>query len=362
MPLLSLLLSLSLLPVINSEINFLLQYPVKLLPPVTGNSFSGNLTTSDGFYCFGNQDYHPPTYLESLWCLTNLNRFLSPSRSSSCHSLWGSRSVSISVIGSVEFVQTIQLPRESLQMLNVTYWLHLNSDLTHHHHHSPTLTNNSLQSPTGMTNSHEKLHELIRQEEEELQEVNEIKLIDAAPFYLCARNNHWQKFIDARFSLRLRPAFIRVRSKAICLRKLVFGGLYLFGLSISWLSPILKTSWVTYYAFMNGLHIFILLVTISIVTLLSTPFILTKQNRSYVRHAYRLFFSTVKVLSSSLFPLSDTDDPSVTWSGIRWVRSWLSESVAGLSCFLFRLCSHLYWLLSDLCQFCLLWIQPRTSK
>jgi hypothetical protein len=278
----SLLLALLSISSINSEINFLLQYPVKLLPPVTGNSFSGNLTTSDGFYCFGNQDYHPPTYLESLWCLTNLNRILYPSKSS-CHSLWGSRSVSISVIGSVEFVQTKQLPRESLQMLNVTYWLHLNSDISHHHQ-SQTLTQSYQQ--------------------EALISVNEIKQIDALPFYLCARNNHWQKSIEGRFSLKLRPAFIRVRSKAICLRKLVFGGLYLVGLSISWLSPILKTSWATYYAFMNGLHVFILLVTISIVTLLSTPFILTKQNRSYVRHAYQLFFSTVKV------PLSLSPSPS----------------------------------------------------
>jgi hypothetical protein len=267
---------------INSEINFLLQYPVKLLPPVTGNSFSGNLTASDSFYCFGNQDYHPPTYLESLWCLSNLNRVLFPSKSS-CHSLWGSRSVTISVSGSVEFVQTQQLPRESLQMLNVTYWLHLNSDISHHY----------------QSQSH-----IFSEQEQQLVSVSEIKQIDALPFYLCARNNHWQKSIEGKFSLKLRPAFIRVRSKAICLRKLVFGGLYLIGLSISWLSPLLKTSWATYYAFMNGLQIFILLVTISIVTLLSTPFILTKQNRTYVRHAYQLFFSTGKVCPLPSYPIT----------------------------------------------------------
>jgi hypothetical protein len=263
------------LPFVASEVNQLVQYPVKLLPPVTGHYFSSNISHYDGLLCFGNQDYRPATYLESLYCIIGLNRLYS--QIYSCHSIWGSRSVSISVEGSVEFLKTTRLPRESDQMLNVTHWLHLNSD-SYHSHRQPSPQQSSDQ-PAG---SHE------------------IKHVDADPFYLCARCNDWQKSATAKFSLKLRPAFTRAKAKAVCLRKMVFGALYLLGLSLPGLSPLLKTGWATYYVFLNGLHVFILLTSISIVTLLLTPFILTKKNRSSVRHAYRLFFSTLKVRSLSL--------------------------------------------------------------
>lgn len=288
-----------------AEVKLLVKYPIKLLPPVTGSSFFGNFTNSesDNYYCFGNQDYHPTTYLESLYCLLSLNK-LYPSLYS-CYSIWGSRSVSITVQGSMEFIQLQQLPRENnLQLLNGTYWLYLNSlDSYYYSHHeldSPVPTAASEVGPTLSVNEEKPTHysphfyynnTLLR------HSVHEIKHVDAVPIYLCGRCNNWQKESTTltKFSLKLRPAFIRARSRAICLRKLIFGALYLFGLSISWLSPLLKAGWAAFFAFSNGLHVFILLVTISIVTLLFTPFILTKKNRSYVRHAYQLFFSTVKV-------------------------------------------------------------------
>jgi hypothetical protein len=264
------------LPFGTSDVNQLVQYPVKLLPPVTGHSFSSNISHLDGLLCFGNQDYRPATYLESLYCIIGLDRLYD--QLYSCHSLWGSRSVSISVEGSVEFLQTSQLPRESDQMLNVTHWLHLSSNSYYSPHHR-----------------HQHRHQ-------QPATTQEIKLVDADLFYLCARCNDWQRETTATFSLKLRPAFTRAKARGVCFRKMIFGGLYLLGLSIPGLSPLLKAGWATHYVFLHGLNVFILLTVMSLATLLTTPFVLTKKNRSSVRRAYKHFFSTLKVSFPALPP------------------------------------------------------------
>ena len=246
---------------VDCEVKLLIKYPVKLLPPVTGSSFSG-IVNKDILHCFGNQEYHSTTFLEGFYCIGGFSRIF---ELYSCHSLWGKRSVSISVEGSIEFFKLNQLPRESNQFLNVTHWLYLNSNNNQ---------NNSI--------------------------VSMIKHVEADSLYLCARCNDWKENSIAKFSLKFRPAYTRHRVRIICMKKMIFGALYLIGLSISWLSPLLKATWAAIYVFTNGLQVFILLVTISIVTVLFTPFILTKKNRRYVRSAYQLFFSTVKVYSFSL--------------------------------------------------------------
>lgn len=92
-----------------SQIEWTINYPVKLMLPVTGSVFSGEFTNHQ-ITCFGNQDYREATFIETITCLVgfigegaNTNSFVS--NRFGCYGIWGSRSVSVSVNGSIELLR-----------------------------------------------------------------------------------------------------------------------------------------------------------------------------------------------------------------------------------------------------------------
>lgn len=236
-------------------VNFVVNYPVKLLQPVTGTSFSGDV---DKHYltCFGNQDYRPATFLEGIYCMSGAT-WIYPLYS--CQSLWGSRSVSVSVDGSVEIFRMEKLPRESSHTyLNASHWLHLDSKRGTYSH--------------------------------------EIVNVEATPVYLCVRSNDWQdQHNHSRFALHFRSAYIRGRDRTACIRKMLSEASFLLGMSVSWLCPLLKAYWAATFSYQYGLNIFIAIVSLSVTTLLLTPFVLTRKNREIARYSYKLYFSFIKV-------------------------------------------------------------------
>jgi hypothetical protein len=185
----------------------------------------------------------------------------------SCQSLWGSRSVSVSVEGSVEIFRMEKLPRESSHtLLNASHWLHLDS-------------------PRGSY-----AHEIVN--------------VEATPVYLCVRSNDWQdQYNHSRFSLHFRPAYVRGRDRASSMRKMLSEASFLLGMSVSWLCPLLKAYWAASFSYVYGLNVFIAIVSISIITLLLTPFVLTRKNRDLARYSYKLYFSSVKVSIAACFEL-----------------------------------------------------------
>eukprot|EP00602_Paraphysomonas_sp_CaronLab_P005491 CAMPEP_0185023266 /NCGR_PEP_ID=MMETSP1103-20130426/5950_1 /TAXON_ID=36769 /ORGANISM="Paraphysomonas bandaiensis, Strain Caron Lab Isolate" /LENGTH=784 /DNA_ID=CAMNT_0027555771 /DNA_START=208 /DNA_END=2562 /DNA_ORIENTATION=+ len=190
-----------------------------------------------------------------MYCMSGLDRIYPLYH---CHSLWGSRSVSVEVQGSVEILRMKQLPRETSQIFhNSSYWLHLNS-------------------PSGSI-------------------ARDVVHVAAEPVYLCARSNDWREPApNASISLRFRPAYTRARDREVSARKMFFQAVLLLGMSVSWLCPYLKASWIAYFAYSRGLNVFILVACLSACTLLLTPFILTRRNRDRVRESYRLYFSSLR--------------------------------------------------------------------
>ena len=239
----------------SDDVKYVINYPVKLLQPVTGVSFTGEVAENH-LTCFGNQDFRPATYLEGMYCLSGA-AWIYPLYS--CQSLWGSRSVSVSVEGSVEIYRMEKLPRESAHvMLNASHWLHLDS-------------------PRGLF-------------------AREIVNVDASPVYLCVRSNDWQdRFNSSQFTLQFRPAYIRGRDREATMREMLSMAVFLLGLSVAWLRPLLKAHWVASLAFSHGLNVFIAVVSFSATILLLTPFVLTRRNRDRARYAYKLYFSFMQV-------------------------------------------------------------------
>jgi hypothetical protein len=229
-----------LINLVDGDIEMSIRYPVKLMLPVTGSVFNG-VAEKDYITCFGNQDYMDLSFIEALGCLTGI---LSDGSRYGCYGLWGSRMVSVSVDDSIEFYRLHKLPREITTnpvILNATHWLHLNADIG------------------GVVSM-------------------EMKQADAGPLYLCARSNNWKKTnTKSNFNVIFRSAYIRQDDRENTLKGMILLIILICNMSIVWLFPYITSIWSFVMGYYYGLNIFILLFSISIMTLFLTPFIITKR-------------------------------------------------------------------------------------
>lgn len=233
-------------------------YPVVLLPPVVGNSFTANVT-QDKLTCFGNRDYAEPNYSETLLCILPVPPLRSLLRS--CESLWGSRSVVVEAWGSVEFLKTNRLPQESLDdddfiTLNVTRWMELMAPSPWEHQ-------------------------------------RELKQVPAEPLYLCARSNDWSG-ADARFSITFRPGYLREKDFELCMTKTLLHIAIMLSVSSAWLLPYLAALVMAAVAYSLGMNKFIMTLSFSGLIVCLTPLMLTRKNRHLARLYLRYFFTRIQ--------------------------------------------------------------------
>lgn len=220
-----------------------IRYPVKLLSPVTGDYFFGTASRHH-LTCFGNQQYREATYLEALACMSSLSRDW---HRFECFSLWGSRNVIIQVNGSVELLRMNMLPREekSPRLMNATHWA-------------------MLMAPS-----------------DALQD--EVRTIQAAPIYLCARSVAWhpQHHLESSsgtstFQLEFRPAYLRQKDRDTSHSKFLLHLLLVYLSSFAALCPALAAASAAVGAFTVGLNHFIVIAGVCASVLLSTPIMVAR--------------------------------------------------------------------------------------
>ena len=229
-----------------------ISYPVDLLG-LGSDTYSGNLT-QDKLTCFGNRDYGVPTYRETILCMLRIPMGLD------CNSIWGSRSVLVEAIGSVEILKLNRLPAGSVFneyiSLNATRWLEL-----------PSTSSTIFQ--------------------------REIKHVPAEPIYLCARSNDWTG-ASASFSITFRPAFVRERDRQLCHSKTLIHVLLVIAMSSAWLLPYLVAAVVATLSFNHGIKIMLAILFFSCSILTLAPFMLTKKNRHVARLYLKYFFTRIQ--------------------------------------------------------------------
>jgi len=245
------------------------RYPVRLLTPSLGAQFNANVTR-DRLVCFGNRDYSEPTYIQSLLCMLSMvpvpygkqgQAGATPGLSSSCHGIWGSRSVIVDAVGAVEFLKVGTLPAETNFIddhvaLNVTRWLEL---------------------PSMYSNQHQR----------------EIKQIPAEPIYLCARSNDWRGG-GAHFSISFRPVYIRERDRNECLKKTLLHVASLLAVSSAWLLPYVAAIVVASVTYALGINKFIIVLGFSCCFVCMAPLMLTKKNRHLASLYFKYFFTRIQ--------------------------------------------------------------------
>lgn len=242
-------------------------YPAELLLPVTGSIFLGNVT-QDKLLCFGNRDYSTPTYIETLYCM--LPYF--PGTYKYCTSVWGSRSVEVEAIGSVEFLRVNKLPHETSSTilhgdhldstyaleLSVTRWLEMNSN-----------------SQPGMTYVKKNLQ------------------IPAEPLYLCARSTNWQGE-PSSFQMKFRPARLRGRDKRHSNDQTLVHIMLIMAVSSAWLIPYLTALLAAVLAYEHAIKVMLTLFMISTSVVCLTPLMLTKHNRSSAKQYFNYYFTRMQ--------------------------------------------------------------------
>jgi hypothetical protein len=233
-----------------------LTYSVSLLPPVTGKYFSGHVSKNQ-LLCFGNQDYHEDTYLESFLCMTQW-RYDSDLPSKSCFGIWGTRNVVVEVDGSVEFIRVKKLPRESGEVdkttLEAEHWLYLSNIF-----------------------ENKPARETVR--------------VNAEPIYICARSNLWGVTnATSSFNLQFRNAFIRYADRKFSLQQTFVQSLLTFGMSLPIISPVIGSLTAARAAYVYGLNYFIAIFFTCLAFLLSAPVIFTSKSRQTTRAAFHLLY------------------------------------------------------------------------
>jgi hypothetical protein len=227
------------------------QYPVSHLIPTIGSIHKSNVT-QDRMTCFGNRDFQEPSYKDTFVCLLPFPSLLSKYYSQ-CDSIWGSRSVLVSVEGSVEFLQVPRLPQEANEVvLRGKRWLELQS-----------LTGNA--------------------------EQREIKHIPAEPFFLCARSIHWTGS-NSSFQIEFRPVYLRGRDFSLCAQKILLHLLLVAAVSSIWLLPYIGSFVLCVFAYTYGMHRFMVLLAFSSSVVCFTPLMLTSRNRQLARVYISYFF------------------------------------------------------------------------
>ena len=235
-----------------------LTYAVSLLPPVTGQHFSGHVSKNQ-LLCFGNLDYHEDTYIESFLCMLQW-RYDSDLPSKSCFGLWGTRNVVVEVDGSVEFMRMEKLPRESGESdktnLAAEHWLYLSNSF-------------------------------------EMKPARETVRVNAEPIYICARSNLWGVTnTTSSFNVQFRNAYIRYSDRKKSLQQMFMQSLMTLGMSFPFIGPAIGSLAAARAFYIYGLNYFIAIFSTCVVFLLSAPVIFTSKSRQTTRSSFHhLYFS-----------------------------------------------------------------------
>lgn len=216
-------------------------YAVELLG--TGSYFSANVTKNK-LSCFGNRDYGNPTYRDAMICMMQL---YFPFKYN-CNSIWGSRSVVIDAIGSIEFLKLNHLPKESNFeepiSMNVSRWLELPSSNSKSYHHH-------------------------------------VKQVPAEPLYLCVRSNDWINDGDGSFKIIFRPSYQRDNDQLNASHKAYVHFFLIIALSSIKLLPYIVAMVVAIIAYLHGIKFFIVSIIFSFSIVCLTPLMLTKKKSPF---------------------------------------------------------------------------------
>ena len=247
----------------NKQRKIHLLYPVNILGRNETGVYEGTAQRNQ-LTCLGHDDLPDPTFMEIMGCMVFLPL-------SDCSLVWGSRTVFVSGMGSVEFLRVPyrSLPQVSnsgdtngidvgLLSLQGTRWLEM------------------IGSGLGADNK-------------------ETRQVPAEPIALCMRSNSWRMHEDlASFKLEFRPTYIRERDRLAGLKKLLGHIALTIAASSVFLLPYLLSAIVTTIAYSYGLkHYMAILLFCSGVVML-TPMMFTRKNRHLAKLYINHFFTRVQ--------------------------------------------------------------------
>lgn len=225
-------------------------YPVEFLAPKISSNFEANVST-EKLTCFGNEDYHVPSYHEAFLCMLPYFRGLS------CTSIWASRSMIFEISGAIEFLKLTKLPEEVERG---------------EHIHFDAIRWMELDSPKG--------HSYLR----------EVRQVPAEPLYLCARSTDWRGE-QAHFKVSFRQAYLRERDRSRSNFKMLLHVALMIALSSVWLLPYVASLFIAGVTYVHGIHYIILLLSLCCTVLLLAPPMMTKRRRHVAWMYLHYFFS-----------------------------------------------------------------------
>ena len=254
-----------------------LEYPIRYLIPTTGTFFAANVS-NDKLHCFGNIDYSEPSYRQVFLCMIPFSDILF-GYFIQCDSIFSSRSVTINVEGSVEFIKVNKLPTETvIRSLSIS-----------NNNKQSLLNIDDVEKKTISMSKLENISGLRWQQISPTSTSQDVVHIAAEPLYLCARSNDWTRHLST-FRMDFRPVYERLNDKFNCTMKTV---IHLFVVVLSSSAPLLPyiasifVSILTYYFVMNK---FILYLVFSFVVILFTPFMFLKDNQRMAKLYIKYFF------------------------------------------------------------------------
>jgi len=233
-----------------------------------------------------------------------------------CKSIWGSRSVLIEIIGSVEILKVLRLPSDELSWvegnsaytvsaanpgglqqqqymtINATRWLEISSvdhQFNYYYQHHSDIACDADQLSMGLCNQ-DSTYGGLYPPTASSDIYREVLHISAEPIYLCARSNDWRGR-DSFFRIQFRHAYLRERDKQRCNEQTVVH-LVLILLSTSvWLLPYLIALIAAVLSYSNGMKIMFSVFVFSACVVCLTPLMLLKSNRYRTRMYFNYFFT-----------------------------------------------------------------------
>lgn len=233
-----------------------------------------------------------------------------------CKSIWGSRSVLIEIVGSVEIMKVLRLPSDEpswveeeeegayavsatdpdrmlhqYMTINATKWLEISSvDHQFNYYYQHNSRSDMTCDDMGPCHQDSRTHGGLHHPTASNDIYREVLHISAEPIYLCARSNDWRGR-DSFFRIQFRHAYLRERDKQRCNEQTVVH-LVLILLSTSvWLLPYLIALIAAVLSYSNGMKIMFSVFVCSACVVCLTPLLLLKSNRYRMRMYFNYFFT-----------------------------------------------------------------------
>jgi hypothetical protein len=255
-------------------------YPIEWIGSLSDSHFTSSNVTANTLTCFGNEDFAPPTYAQGFVCfIQSYVPFVDITRmwDYDCNSIWGSRSVIVETVGSIEFFKLPRIPK-SLRSINIL---------------------DSAHTPVTLKVSRWLDHAALYQHTEN----REAKLIPAEPIYLCARSTAWDSKLSvskdgqvtpSRFNVQFRSGHIRDNDRRKCSHSVIVHIMLLIAFSNVYLLPYIISPVVAVYMYLHGLKIVLICCAISGSIVCLAPIMLKAKNRHLAGHYLAYFLPGVK--------------------------------------------------------------------